>query len=63
VIDYRCGRCRRVFNAFTGSALQGTRRRPSHLVLIVRGIAQGVPTAGYNQKSLTGGREAAGYPW
>ena len=45
VIDYRCGHCRRVFNAFTGSALQGTRRRPSHLVLIVRGIAQGVPTA------------------
>jgi transposase-like protein len=45
VLDYRCGHCRRVFNAFTGSALQGTRRRPGHLVLIVRGIAQGVPTA------------------
>jgi transposase-like protein len=45
VLDYRCGHCRRVFNAFTGSALQGTRRRPSHLVLIVRAIAQGVPTA------------------
>jgi transposase-like protein len=43
-LDYRCGHCRRVFNA-TGSALQGTRRRPSQLVLIVRGIAQGVPTA------------------
>ncbi len=24
VLDYRCGSCRRVFNAFTGSALQGT---------------------------------------
>jgi transposase-like protein len=45
VLDYRCGHCRRVFNAFTGSALQGTRRRPGQLVLIVRGIAQGVPTA------------------
>ncbi len=45
VIDSRCGHCRRVFNAFTGPALQGTKRRPSRLVLIVRGIAQGVPTA------------------
>jgi transposase-like protein len=45
VLDYRCGHCGRVFNAFTGTALQGLRRRPSELVLIVRGIAQGVPTA------------------
>jgi transposase-like protein len=44
-LDYRCGHCRRVFNAFTGSALQGTKRRLSQLVLIVRGFAQGVPTA------------------
>jgi transposase-like protein len=39
VLDYRCGHCRRVFNAFTGSALQGTRRRPVQPVLIVRGVA------------------------
>jgi transposase-like protein len=45
VLDYRCGHCRRVFNAFTDTALHGTRRRPAELVLIVRGIAQGVPTA------------------
>jgi transposase-like protein len=45
VRDYRCGHCRRVFNAFTGTILQGTRRRPSELALIVRGFAQGVPTA------------------
>ena len=45
ILDSRCGHCRRVFNAFTGTALQGTRRRPSELVLIVRGVAQGVPTA------------------
>ena len=45
VLDYRCGRCGRVFNAFTGTTLHGTRRRPSELALIVRGIAQGVPTA------------------
>lgn len=45
VIDYQCGHCRRVFNAWTGTALQGTQRRPSQIVLILRGIAQGVPTA------------------
>jgi len=45
VIDYRCRDCRRVFNAFTGTALQKTSRRPSALVLILRGVAQGAPTA------------------
>ena len=45
VLDHRCGQCGRVFNAFTGTILHGTRRRPSELALIVRGIAQGVPTA------------------
>jgi hypothetical protein len=44
VLDYRCA-CGRVFNAWTGTALQGTQRRPSELLLIARGIAQGVPTA------------------
>jgi transposase-like protein len=45
VIDYRCRDCRRVFNAFTGTALHKTSRRPSALVLILRGIAQGASTA------------------
>ena len=45
VLDYRCGHCRRVFNAFTDTTFHGTRRRPSELALIVRGVAQGVPTA------------------
>ena len=45
LLDYRCGHCRRVFNAFTGTALEKTSRRPSELVLILRGVAQGVPTA------------------
>jgi transposase-like protein len=44
VLDYRCA-CGRVFDAFTGTALQGTQRSPAHLVLLLRGIAQGVPTA------------------
>jgi transposase-like protein len=45
VLDYRCGHCRRVFNAFTDTALHGVKRGPVELVLIARGIAQGVPTA------------------
>ena len=45
IIDYRCRDCRRVFNAFTGTALQKTSRSPAALVLILRGLAQGVPTA------------------
>jgi transposase-like protein len=44
VLDYRCAGCGRVFNAWTGTALQGTQRPPSHLVLILRGIVQGTPT-------------------
>jgi transposase-like protein len=45
ILDYRCWRCNRVFNAYTGTALQGTKRRPVPLLLILRGFAQGVPTA------------------
>ena len=45
VLDFRCGHCRRVFNIFTDTALRGIKRRPRELVLIVRGFAQGVPTA------------------
>ncbi len=45
VLDWRCTACGRVFNAFTGTELEGTHRRPAEVMLILRGIAQGVPTA------------------
>ena len=45
VLDFRCTACGRVFNAFTGTALAGTHRTPAEIVLILRGFAQGVPTA------------------
>ena len=45
ILAYRCAACRRVCTAFTKTALQGTKRRPIELVLILRGIAQGVSTA------------------
>jgi transposase-like protein len=45
ILDYRCRDCRRVFNTFTGIALQKTSRSPAALMLILRGIAQGATTA------------------
>lgn len=45
VVDYRCTGCRRVFNAWTQTPLDHTHRRPSEIVLILRGIAQGTSTA------------------
>src|SRR4051812_8144705 len=45
VVDYRCGTCGRVFNAWTGTILQGTHRRPAQPLMIFRGIAQGTPMA------------------
>jgi transposase-like protein len=45
VLDFQCGDCGRVFNAFTGTALHRMQRRPSQILLILRGIAQGASTA------------------
>ena len=45
VPDRRCDGCGRVFNLFTPTRLEGIRRDPSEIVLILRGIAQGTPTA------------------
>ncbi len=45
ILDYRCTACRRVFNAWTGTPLQGMQRRPAQILLILRGFAQGTSTA------------------
>lgn len=45
ILVYRCAHCHRIFNAFTDTILHGTKRRPREWVLILRGFAQGVPTA------------------
>ncbi len=45
VLDSQCGHCGRVFNAWTGTILQGTHRRPGQLLLILHGVATGEPTA------------------
>jgi transposase-like protein len=45
IVDYRCRCCGRVFNAFTGTVLEKTPKKPSQVMLILRGIAQGTSTA------------------
>src|SRR5262245_51839151 len=45
LLDYQCGACGRVFNAFTSTSLQGTQRPCAELLLVLRGACQGVPTA------------------
>jgi transposase-like protein len=46
VLDYRCTGCGAVYNAFTGTDWHKTHFRPSHIVQILRGFAQGRTTAG-----------------
>jgi transposase-like protein len=45
VLDYQCGGCGRVFNAWTATVLEGTHRRSSRILMILHGIAKGTPTA------------------
>jgi transposase-like protein len=60
LVDYRCGHCGRVFNAFAGTSLRGTQRSCAGLLLVLRGVCQGVPTArlarelGCDRKHLLG---------
>ena len=45
IAHYRCKSCGRCFNLFTGTVLQGTKYNVVQIVQLLRGIAQGVPTA------------------
>jgi transposase-like protein len=44
VLEYRCPECASVFNAFSGTVWSGSRYTCIQMVLMLRGIAQGVPT-------------------
>lgn len=44
ILDYRCRECGAVFNLFTGTLFSKTHQSCSTVVLILRGIAQGVST-------------------
>jgi transposase-like protein len=45
VVDYRCKTCGAVFNLFTNTLWSKTRYSWATLVLLLRGIVQGAPTA------------------
>jgi transposase-like protein len=42
---YRCRVCDRYYTLLTGTVFEKTRQRPATLVLLLRGIAKGEPTA------------------
>lgn len=42
--SYRCRDCDRPYTVVTGTAFEKTRQRPATVVLLLRGVAQGVPT-------------------
>ena len=44
-VGYRCLQCDRYHTILTGTSFEKTRQRPSKLVLMLRGIAKGEPTA------------------
>ena len=44
VVEYRCRLCGCVYNLFTGTVWSGTQYDCPTVVLVIRGIAQGVPT-------------------
>lgn len=44
IVDYRYHICRRVYNLFTGTVWAGTHYDCATIVLVMRGIVQGVPT-------------------
>ena len=46
VLDYRCKGCGKVYNAFTGTDWHKIHFRPSQVILVLRGFAQGRSTAG-----------------
>lgn len=45
ILDYRCQTCGAVFNLVTNTIWSKTRYSCATIVLILRGVAQGVPTA------------------
>jgi len=47
---YRCRDCQRAYTLVTGTVFEKTRQRPATIVLLLRGITQGVSTAQLAQK-------------
>jgi transposase-like protein len=43
--SYRCRECQRPYTVVTGTAFEKTRQQPATVVLLLRGVTQGVSTA------------------
>src|SRR5215210_6020748 len=46
VTVYRCHECHGLYNAYSGTVFQARHLRPSQVVLLLRGVCKGEPTAG-----------------
>jgi transposase-like protein len=44
ILDYRCSHCRRTFNAWTETPLEGTHHLPTELWRIIKGMTEGKST-------------------
>jgi transposase-like protein len=42
---YRCRQCQGIYNLYSGTVFAGSQLAPVHVVLIVRGVLQGQPSA------------------
>jgi transposase-like protein len=42
-VDYRCQRCQRVYNLYTGTIFAGSNLEPRRVVLLLRGVCKGEP--------------------
>jgi transposase-like protein len=45
VIDFICANCFRVFNAWTGTAIQGVHRPPGQILYVMSRVIEVIPTA------------------
>jgi transposase-like protein len=50
ILTYRCEPCGKFFNLFTKTVFQGTHYAPSVVVLLLRGVAQGVSSSQLSQE-------------
>ncbi len=41
--DYRCRRCDKTYNVYSGTVFEGRRLKPEQVVLLVRGVVKGEP--------------------
>jgi transposase-like protein len=45
LLVYRCRACQGVYNLYSGTVFEGRHLRPAQVVLVVRGVCKGEPTA------------------